>query len=689
MNSLNQYNKKCTHGDKIKINLQCGGDLVDRDHLDNVSITHVVFHGHIASDRTMILPENIFLIMPICCGFTVYTSLDENEYFDDPEDSVVVKTNSDADNVLQFGRKKLLVLKPGDKYCDLEIEPVLDLMIEEGIMTHEEKRSGSRIMFPLFQSLHVMPKQAREQRIQQMQNLTMIEGHVNIPIKQEYFNSHITQDDFDLLHLMNADLRTKFIKKAEDMKMMRDIDIIKSVIENDFESSQQQAILTSRHMMLQSATRSLLTNHDIQILLFNVLGDKIKKELYKIYDYHIGFFLKNSKKTSDIEVNKIINRLKSLFNIKSEDSRKNLELSSGTFLEDITLLCDILNDLLFHVKWTYEHSKNQNDLTNKELLTQVLEKMNSETSLKEILQTVMNEIFDKGVYSFTKELNIENFVWVEQKTDIYNIVFEQENNSTFTKSFFYYDIEDLRLVGKMMEDIRVLDSTMLNFFGGLIKISLMSKDEKQFLKSKYLEFPSGEVKIFLSDVINFIASIKMPHDIKFVFSKTCQGFEDDTTTCHVSKCFSMLSRKLAMYDPYDEEKGVFNQKDLKILVDVLKFVGRYVEDPAYAYNFDEELNHVYFSVQCVMHSLNIKNPDVLARNFIYFINKNYPQLVEHLIYSFKAETQPQDLWKTTHMKVIIAICNLFISETYFLMKRKKVLDEKTKWIKRKMGDLLY
>jgi hypothetical protein len=109
MNSLNQYNKKCIHGDKIKNNLQYGGNLVNEEQIKNVTITHVVFHGQMASeshkDTYINLPKNIFLMMPICCGFAVYTSLDENQYFDDSEPNVIIKTNSNANNVLPFGKK--------------------------------------------------------------------------------------------------------------------------------------------------------------------------------------------------------------------------------------------------------------------------------------------------------------------------------------------------------------------------------------------------------------------------------------------------------------------------------------------------------------------------------------------------------------------------------------------------------
>jgi hypothetical protein len=270
---------------------------------------------------------------------------------------------------------------------------------------------------------------------------------------------------------------------------------------------------------------------------------------------------------------------------------------------------------------------NQNNKNNKNILTEVLIEMNNKTSLKEILQTVMKEIFDKGVYLFMKELNINNFVWEEQKTDIDNIMFEEKTNTIYIKKLQYYEIEDLYLDGKMMEDKIKLNFSILKFFGSLIKISFMSEEEKEFLKLKYenTKVPSGEVKIFLSDVINFIASKQKKDEdkIKFVFAKTCQGFEDDTTTCYMSHCFSKLSQILNTNDSYNEKNGIFNQTDLKILVEILNFVAPHVKDDKYNLPFDEKLNDIYFSVQCVMHSLKIKNPDVLARNFIYFTNKNY------------------------------------------------------------------
>ena len=122
-------------------------------------------------DKEYIIPDNVYLIIPHCCGSSNFAStltfgLISNDEIIDKINKF--KFNSYKNNILNITEfysnnflmknichniedkdKFYIILKPGDKICDLTLEIYNDISIKEGIYINELKNINYLDMFKL------------------------------------------------------------------------------------------------------------------------------------------------------------------------------------------------------------------------------------------------------------------------------------------------------------------------------------------------------------------------------------------------------------------------------------------------------------------------------------------------------------------------------------------------------------
>lgn len=106
---------------------QLGGtsSTVEKTYID------VVRHGSINIGEPLIIPDNVTLIMPFCCG--MYHNLGSSSSFFNQSSEDKIKSIDNAGKILDINGRKHLIMRPGDKYCNIDTQMSLKQDIYERI----------------------------------------------------------------------------------------------------------------------------------------------------------------------------------------------------------------------------------------------------------------------------------------------------------------------------------------------------------------------------------------------------------------------------------------------------------------------------------------------------------------------------------------------------------------------------
>lgn len=583
---------------------QIGGQLLNESFNEQIILKHVVFHGKMASDRILRVPNNMFVFMPLCCGFTVTNTIDEFAFFDNEEHQIVSKMNKITKNgILHVGKKKYIVLKQHEEYCDIEIEYIADLLLEEGIFANRAKR----------------------------ENKDMIINVLTEIVHGENMNRVVTHDNIEFLKLLRND---KQIKEQ-----------VHSGPEPTEEEIKQYLLQT--YYVINKVTNDL----DRYILFSNVYGHILQKIINDKYNQIFNDFYKMLQKTKEIKKQyKLIPHT-----THPEFINKFIEHVSNIIIE----LNLSNNDVMILKKYLFYSN------------------IKSISPLGEFIDLCKYFYDNSETHNYAQDLTLINTNWKTYNSQL-QYVSVTENNVLFKNIFLAIEHKDY--ISEIHHCTHVLMG-LGKCIGQLCKITLMSPFEKTFLIQKYLSQAPGQVKIYLSDVLHAI-HLDNPHVPHFIVNKSCQGFQEDSNVCVINRCFQKIISKLHPDVSSSESPGVFDQKDPKILVLVIKKI---MENPTYQSEINgakEKNKKLFFDLQCILHNIKIFDPDIITNVVIYYSGKKYPHVTDSLKYSLNYEQQNMEIWRTVHIKVIIAILNLFITDIYLQEPTLKT------FIESKMGPLV-
>lgn len=111
---------------------QNGGALVDQSMLKYFDVIQIGYHGSLTNNIFQI-PDNIYLIIPLCCGFynyaiDAYPNFFLYQYDDDgkvitfPYVNDRVKEIINANEfIIKIGKNNYIILKPSQQYCDVSV----------------------------------------------------------------------------------------------------------------------------------------------------------------------------------------------------------------------------------------------------------------------------------------------------------------------------------------------------------------------------------------------------------------------------------------------------------------------------------------------------------------------------------------------------------------------------------------
>lgn len=182
--------------------LQKGGSQhLSLEELDKTEVMHLSFHGQIMGYRELVVPDGIYLVIPLCCGFSNIEGLFNYDFYSKGDQQLKNIVNNTED-LMKIGIQNYFLLKPRDTYCDVRISITLDINITEGILTTEQKIAG----YNIFEK----PKEFIEE---------FIEGKV-------LRNFVVTKEDLDTFYLLvrnnsykfdNSKINDKYINVLDNM----------------------------------------------------------------------------------------------------------------------------------------------------------------------------------------------------------------------------------------------------------------------------------------------------------------------------------------------------------------------------------------------------------------------------------------------------------------------------------------
>ena len=123
-NEIYFYNKLNYVNKRNNIAKQEAGSIFDKNDdwlTDNIDIIYTRYHGIIDSSEHIIIPHNIYLILPLCCGFYNFAHIEETHFILSNILDIKKKINTD-EYITVIGINNYVILKPNDTYCNIRMD---------------------------------------------------------------------------------------------------------------------------------------------------------------------------------------------------------------------------------------------------------------------------------------------------------------------------------------------------------------------------------------------------------------------------------------------------------------------------------------------------------------------------------------------------------------------------------------
>lgn len=658
---------KISKSNYLQKNIQTGGaNLIKPENISQIKLTHCAFHGSLETETMMKVPENIYLIMPLCCGFGITSTLDEEKFFFKSEEEIISYVNENSSNgVLQVENQHFIILKPGDEYCDINLSFTFDLDKEIGIFSHQTKKNKNN----------------------------SIEQIITTSLRDEYIDAKISQNDLDFYDKVAIDKLTKAnmnnvkneTHETHETHETYDVEFDSQITTNSgiFNIFKKNVFEIGTHKFLvpidqqldkienNSNTLSMketFINVDYGLILMGVISNDLNKNYLKICIEKLKNGIKNLKQFNSEIIQNQINDILGFVEEINVNIYSNIIKKSES--EKLPIFIQKLCDTIFNLKFNFQQKDENNESMEYNLkIFEDLEKEISSIDYSKIILDLMDEI---NIIELLPKIKLEMFKKT-YKIPEHNILKKMTiiNNYLLSTDIYYFD-KDVMVSPKF----RYLIDEIKNKFFGILKISAMEENEKIFLKIVYTNNPPGYVGFTLNDVLTFLTIVSEEtnkNQINFVFNKSCQSIKPDENVCKISKCFSQVMNKLGYQKNKIEYSDIFNQKDINKLIDVLVEIDKIHKIVNINHLYETNIS-LYFSLQCILHAIGISRPDIIAMVFIMHSEKEYPFLLSHLKYDLNNNVQDLNIWKDPNINTIIAVINLYISNFYNKIDNKSEND---------------
>jgi hypothetical protein len=149
LNNLTENNLKKLYKNNKQKYIQKGGKHINLLECEEFYISN--FHGEMSS-KTITIPNNTFVIVPYGVGLLNVMSLEEKKFFLQNKETIIEIFNKNTDKTINIFGKNFMILKGGDKYCDVRIEMHNDYIVDEGLYELDELKK--MLNDPLYRTMN-------------------------------------------------------------------------------------------------------------------------------------------------------------------------------------------------------------------------------------------------------------------------------------------------------------------------------------------------------------------------------------------------------------------------------------------------------------------------------------------------------------------------------------------------------
>lgn len=604
---------------KTYINSQSGGEHIDLSDCKEIYISN--FHGKMIGE-TFKIPNNTWVIVPYGSGLINFVKKEEKEYFLQNRNKILQEFNKNSDKSIKLFDKNLLILKPGDSYCDIEIQIKFDNLIDEGL--YEIEHAQQLIMDPFYRKINFGDIFANPLKENYLINFNIE------PIHKEILRLYLSNIDYDFnINTLKNDPYAfkKYLKKEIKEKGDRMYKISR------FSENESLVINNISRIMYP-----LLVNDTIDIV------DKIHTDLIqqiKNFELPVNDYSPDYVNYSSIIMNfkEIWGTIEILYPTDNEQRYDKLISIIATISSVINRKIEEINEKNLAVK--YSDNFNKFKKINEDLAKEIKTTLNYEL----IFDTIFQQNFDQ---SSSKKINlIDNLKTLIDNKFNYILTCNFENHITTVQIFDLMESLDVNVKSLVMA---LYHSTSFHLIF-LKVLSVMSSISLELLKN-YLT--KGR-PTYLTDIIKLIN--KRSERKKIIFSRSCQGFDSNVSIENAAKCLK--------HSTEFDLTNIFNQNNIEKLIQTVDYIKNNNLDNIFNDEIGDQDTDLYYDLICLINN-KIKKSDVIVKIFIIYLKTNFIEIFNYFQSNMSLPINKEekiDYFKY-QFKIVLLMINLFIKSVY-------------------------
>lgn len=602
------------------IDSQSGGEHIDLSDCKEIYISN--FHGKMIGE-TFKIPNNTWMVVPYGSGLINFVKKDEKEYFLQNRDKILQEFNKNSGKSIKLFDKNLLILKPGDSYCDIEIEIKFDNLIDEGL--YEIEHAQQLVMDSFYRKINF--------------------GDIFVnPLKENYligFNILPKYKDILRLYLSKKDYNFDVNTLKNDPNTFKK-NLKKEIREKGDRMYKISRFSKNEDLVINNISRIMykpLVNETIDIV-YNIYTDLIQQ--IQKFELPVKSNSPNFENYSSIIINfQKLWGVDEILHVTIDDEKKYDKMISS-----IATISTIINNKIEEINeknLAVEYTDNLNKF--KKINEDLAEKIKKVLNYELIFDTIFHKNFDQ---SSSKKINlIDNLETSIDYKYNYVLICNQENRIYIVD--IYELMKSLDVNAKsLVKALYYWTSYHLIF---LKILSIMSNISLELLKN-YL---TKDTPTHLSDIVKLIN--KTSGEKKIIFSRSCQGFDSDISIENAAKCLN--------YSTEFDLTNIFNQNDINKLIQVVDYIKNNNLDNIFNEEIGDQDTDLYYDLICLINN-KIKKSDIIIKIFIIYLKTNFIEIFNYFQSNMSLpinKEEKKDYFKY-QFKIVLLMINLFIKSVY-------------------------
>jgi hypothetical protein len=620
---------------KTYIHNQLGGSHIDLSDCKEIYISN--FHGKMMG-KSFQIPNNTWVVVPYGTGLVNMLENEEKEFFLQNREKILDEFNKNNGSSIKLFNKNLLILKPGDSYCDIQIQIKFDNLVDEGL--YEVEHAQKLMTDPFYRKINfgdVFPNPLKE---------NYLIGFNISPKYKDILRLYLSKKDFNFnTNTLKNDPYS--FKKNIKNKINKDYDRMYKITrfsEND-------------NLVINNISRIMYP-----LLVINTIDivNKIYAELIQqIANFELPI---NDDLSTHDNYTKTIVDFKELWGI--DDISQTLMDNNDKYnklISRIETISTVMKRNIEDIKRTNSHSKHADNFNkfkkiNDNLVKEIRENINYEV----IFDTMFQKYFDHG--SSEKISLIENIKTTIENKQFLILTIDQDNYPNIIPIFnLMYSLDTN--VKSLVMGIYYWTSFHLIFCKVL---DVMSSISLELLKNSLM----SDEPMHLSDIVKLVN--KTSREKKIIFSRSCQGFDSEVSIENAARCL-----KYTTDSDLDLTNG-FNQGDINKLILTIDYIKKNNLDNIFDEEIGDQDEGLYYDLICALNN-TIRKTDILIKIFVIYLKKNFTEIYNYFKHNMEleAEQEMKVEYIKYQFKIVLLMINLFIKSVYDKTEpvhKKNILD---------------